>query len=86
MPRVLILFAHPALHRSRVQRAMMRVVRGLEGVTFHDLYEAYPDFDVDARHEQNLLVQHDAYVLQHPFYWYGTPPLVKQWIEFLEKK
>jgi glutathione-regulated potassium-efflux system ancillary protein KefG len=80
---VLVLFAHPALHRSRVQRAMMRAVRDLEGVTFHDLYEAYPDFDVDARHEQNLLARHDAYVLQHPFYWYGTPPLVKQWIDLV---
>jgi hypothetical protein len=43
--RVLILFAHPALHRSRVNRGLVRAVRDLEDVTFHDLYEAYPDFD-----------------------------------------
>jgi glutathione-regulated potassium-efflux system ancillary protein KefG len=77
--RVLILFAHPALHRSRVNRGLVRAVRDLEGVTFHDLYEAYPDFDVDAQHEQALLLQHDLVVLQHPFYWYSTPALVKQW-------
>lgn len=45
--RVLILFAHPALHRSRVNRALVRAVRDVADVTFHDLYELYPDFDVD---------------------------------------
>jgi glutathione-regulated potassium-efflux system ancillary protein KefG len=77
--RVLILFAHPALHRSRVNRGLVGAVRDLEGVTFHDLYEIYPDFDVDAGAEQELLLRHDLIVLQHPFYWYSTPALVKQW-------
>lgn len=79
--RVLILFAHPALHRSRVNRALVRAVRDVEGVTFNDLYELYPDFDVDKSREQELLVAHDLLVLQHPFYWYSTPALVKQWID-----
>jgi len=77
--RVLILFAHPALERSRVNRPLAAAVRGLAGVTFHDLYEAYPDFDVDVRREQGLLTAHDLVVFQHPFYWYSTPALVKQW-------
>ena len=79
MPRVLVLFAHPALEKSRVHRRLVERVRGLSGVTLHDLYEAYPDFDVDVRREQELLLAHEAVVLQHPFYWYGTPALVKQW-------
>ena len=40
-------------------------VSGLEGVTFHDLYEEYPDFDVDVPREQQLLAAHDTVVLQH---------------------
>lgn len=79
--RVLILFAHPALHRSRVNRALVHAVRGVADVTFHDLYELYPDFDVDRAYEQELLLRHDLLVLQHPFYWYSTPALVKQWID-----
>ena len=79
--RVLILFAHPALHRSRVNRALVRAVRDVADVTFHDLYELYPDFDVDRAHEQELLLRHDLLVLQHPFYWYSAPALVKQWID-----
>jgi len=77
--RILVLFAHPALEKSRVNRALAEAVRGLSGVTFHDLYEAYPDFDVDVRREQSLLLDHDLLVTQHPFYWYSTPALVKQW-------
>lgn len=77
--RVLILFAHPALHRSRVNRGLVAAVRDLDGITFHDLYEAYPDFDVDREREQDLLLRHDLIVLQHPLYWYSTPALVKQW-------
>ena len=79
MARVLVLFAHPALEKSRVHRRLVERVRGLSGVTLHDLYEAYPDFDVDVRREQELLLAHDVVVLQHPLYWYSTPALVKQW-------
>jgi len=77
--RVLVILAHPALERSRVNRRLAAEAREVAGVTFHDLYEAYPDFDVDVRREQQLLGGHDVAVLQHPFYWYSTPALVKQW-------
>ena len=83
MNRILILFAHPALERSRINRRLAGAVRGLEGTTFHDLYEAYPDFDVDVRREQRLLEEHEIVVLQHPFFWYSTPPLVKQWVDLV---
>jgi glutathione-regulated potassium-efflux system ancillary protein KefG len=76
---ILILFAHPAFERSRVHRRLVEAVSDLPGVTFQDLYEAYPDFDVDVGREQELLRAHETIVLQHPFFWYSTPPLVKQW-------
>ena len=79
MAPILILFGHPAYDRSRVQRRLAEAVSDLPGVTFHDLYELYPDFDVDVPREQELLSAHDAIVLQHPFFWYSTPALVKEW-------
>lgn len=78
-PRVLILFLHPAFERSKVHRALVDGVRDIEGVTFHDLYERYPDFDIDVEAEQRLLANHDRIVFQHPTYWYSGPPLLKQW-------
>jgi glutathione-regulated potassium-efflux system ancillary protein KefG len=83
MPRILILFAHPALERSRINLRLVEAVREVEGVTFHDLYEAYPEYDVDVQREQRLLEEHDTLVLQHPFFWYSTPPLVKQWVDLV---
>jgi glutathione-regulated potassium-efflux system ancillary protein KefG len=79
MARVLILFAHPALEKSRVHRRLLRELDDLPGITLHDLYEEYPTFDVDVPREQALLLAHDLIVLQHPFFWYSAPPLVKQW-------
>jgi glutathione-regulated potassium-efflux system ancillary protein KefG len=77
--RVLVLFAHPALRRSRVNRRLVDAVRDLDGVTVHDLYEAYPDLDIDVGREQRLLVDHEVVILQHPFYWYSTPAILKEW-------
>lgn len=76
---VLILYVHPAQHRSRVNRVLLDAVSTLDGVTIHDLYETYPDFYIDVGHEQALLRQHDIIVFQHPLYWYSCPALLKEW-------
>lgn len=79
MSAVLILFAHPALERSRVNRAMLEAVQETDGVTVHDLYEAYPDLGIDVAREQALLLEHDVIVFQHPMFWYSTPAILKEW-------
>jgi glutathione-regulated potassium-efflux system ancillary protein KefG len=76
---VLILFAHPAIRKSRVNRRLVAAVRDLEGVTINDLYEEYPDLAIDVAREQELLESHDVVVFQHPFYWYSTPAILKEW-------
>lgn len=83
MPRILILFAHPALEKSRVQARLVKEIAGVPGVTLHDLYETYPDFDIDIRREQELLLRHDLLIWQHPFYWYSAPALIKQWLDLV---
>jgi glutathione-regulated potassium-efflux system ancillary protein KefG len=79
MARVLILFAHPALQKSRVNRHLAEAVRALDGITFRDLYEEYPDLHLNVKAEQELLVAHDVIVFQHPFYWYSSPAILKEW-------
>jgi glutathione-regulated potassium-efflux system ancillary protein KefG len=83
MPRVLVLFAHPRLERSRTNAALLRKVPRHPDITVRDLYERYPDFDIDIREEQDLLLAHDVFVWHHPLYWYNAPPLVKQWIDLV---
>lgn len=77
--KVLVQFAHPVLERSRVNRRLLAAARGLDGITINDLYETYPTFDLDVRREQELLLAHDVIVFQHPFYWYSTPAILKEW-------
>jgi glutathione-regulated potassium-efflux system ancillary protein KefG len=79
MSRILILFAHPALEKSRVHGALLRHLPRRDQITLHDLYEEYPDFDIDVEREKSLLLDHDLVILQHPLFWYSTPPLLKQW-------
>ena len=79
MRRILVLFAHPVLERSRVNRRLVEAIRDLEGVTVQDLYESYPTLGVDVKREQELLLAHDVIVFQHPFYWYSVPAILKEW-------
>ncbi|HYF23897.1 MAG TPA: NAD(P)H-dependent oxidoreductase [Caulobacteraceae bacterium] len=81
--RTLLVFAHPALERARINPAMAQGVRDLPGLTFHDLYELYPDFTVDVEAEQRLLADHELIVLQFPLYWYSAPALLKEWLDLV---
>ena len=76
---ILVLLAHPALARSRVNKALARAAAQIEHVTVRDLYESYPDFAIEVDEEQRLVGQHDVLVFQHPFFWYSAPALLKEW-------
>jgi glutathione-regulated potassium-efflux system ancillary protein KefG len=81
--RILVLFAHPLFERSRVNRRLVAALEGLEGVTVTDLYERYPTFAIDVAREQAALLAHDVVVFQHPFYWYSTPAILKEWLDLV---
>ena len=81
--RILVLFAHPRLRQSIVQRALLGAISGLDGITVRDLYAEYPDLMIDARREQSSLLAHDLLVLQHPFYWYSSPAVIKEWLDIV---
>ncbi|MEK6223255.1 MAG: NAD(P)H-dependent oxidoreductase [Candidatus Dadabacteria bacterium] len=81
--KILVIFAHPALQKSRINVELCRAIKNIEGVTFRDLYEIYPDFLIDVHEEQRLLIEHDVVVLQHPFYWYSCPAILKEWIDLV---
>lgn len=79
--KILVLFFHPRFEESKANSALVQAIPKDGLVTFWDVYEQYPDFDIDVKKEQTLLLTHDVIVWQHPFYWYSCPPLMKQWIE-----
>lgn len=79
--KLLIVHAHPAPHVSRANRAFLAAAQALPFVTLHEIYDDYPGMFIDVRREQALLLAHDIIVLQHPFYWYSVPALLKEWID-----
>ena len=83
MKRILINFAHPASSRSTINRALRQAVENLEGVTVNDLYFNYPDFMIDTEREKALCEAHDVIIFQHPFYWYSTPSIMKEWLDLV---
>lgn len=83
MNKILINFAHPAKSRSNINMALRNAVQDIENVTINDLYANYPDFMIDIKREQALCEEHDIIIFQHPFYWYSTPAIVKEWMDLV---
>lgn len=79
MKKILINFAHPSKARSIMNTALLAAVKDLDNVYVNDLYSNYPDFIVDIKREQNLCKNSDVIIFQHPFYWYSTPAILKEW-------
>jgi len=79
--KILLLLFHPLLHKSRVNKELLRSVEDLEGLTIRLMYDRYPDFHIHVKEEQQLLLEHDLIIWQHPFYWYSSPSLLKEWID-----
>jgi putative NADPH-quinone reductase len=79
--KALFIIAHPYLQKSRANRAVAEAVADLPGLTFHPIYDRYPYFHIDVESEKQLLLEHDLVVVQHPFYWYSMPALLKLWVD-----
>ncbi len=83
MNKILIVFAHPAFQKSKVNKVLLEMVSNERGITINNLYEKYPDFYIDIVAEQQLLIEHDIIIWQHPFYWYSGPALLKEWFDLV---
>ncbi len=81
--KTLVIFAHPRYENSRIHQALLKKIKHLPGLRIHDLYEQYPEFNIDVEYEKELLLEHDLIIWMHPFYWYSSPPIIKQWIDLV---
>lgn len=83
MKKILVIFAHPAIQKSKIHKRLTDSLKNLHGITVNNLYENYPDFYIDIVAEQQLLIEHDIIVWQHPFYWYSSPAILKEWFDLV---
>ena len=77
--KILLLFAHPSLHRSEVNIHLFNAACQTDNVTAIDLYREYPTHHIDVQAEQQRLLEHDVIIFQFPLYWYSTPAILKDW-------
>jgi glutathione-regulated potassium-efflux system ancillary protein KefG len=81
MKSILVIFAHPRFEKSRTNAVLLKNISHLSHVTVRDLYQEYPEYNIDIQREKELLLGHDIIIWHHPFFWYSCPPLLKQWID-----
>ncbi|WP_394200562.1 NAD(P)H-dependent oxidoreductase [Shewanella waksmanii] len=77
--KILILFAHPSVERSEVNKPLFNASLRHQDVTAIDLYRQYPTLDIDIEAEQQRLLEHDVIIFMFPLFWYSTPAILKQW-------
>ncbi|MEO0992091.1 MAG: NAD(P)H-dependent oxidoreductase [Pseudomonadota bacterium] len=83
MARVLVYYAHPGQKYSNANAAMAAEAKATEGISFVDLYAAYPRFDISTEEEQERLLEHDVILFQFPMFWYSSPALLKEWLDIV---
>lgn len=77
--KTLVIISHPEISESGSQQFLLSSIPESESVKVHHLEGAYPDSQIDVAAEQQLLKQFDRILFQFPFYWYSSPPMLKQW-------
>ncbi len=85
---ILVLTAHPDLSASTANRSWFNALSNIKDssaeieVVTRDLTAvAGPEMRFDPRVEQALLNKADRIVLQFPFFWYSSPPVLKAWLD-----
>lgn len=77
----LVILTHPNMSQSVVNKRWKEELEKDPNITVHELYDSYPDGEIDVKAEQALVDAHDSIVFQFPIYWYNCPPLMKQWMD-----
>lgn len=80
-PPIVVIYAHPAPRRSRVNHPLAEALAELSHVEVRELYRRYVDYDIDVVAEQRALSGADVVVLQFPLRWYNVPALLKLWLD-----
>lgn len=79
--KTLVIISHPNINESSSQQFLVQSFPDSRKVSMHYLEGTYPNGKIDVKKEQALLKEYDRVLFQFPFYWYSSPPLLKQWFD-----
>jgi glutathione-regulated potassium-efflux system ancillary protein KefG len=86
MKKILILFAHSSLASLSEHNDLVADLQNIDGITFFDIYQHYPDMKINVHEQQELLSKHDVIVFHHPLMWFSTPSILKEWQDVVLKR
>lgn len=82
MKKTLVVLAHPNFEKqSLANKIIIEKVKTISGVKIKDLYAECPSFKFDIEAEQTALNEAESIIFQYPFYWYGVPGILKEWMD-----
>lgn len=80
--KTLIIVTHPVMETSLINKRWVEELKKYpEKYTVHELHKAYPDENIDAEKEQQLIESHRNLILQFPIQNFNCPHLLKKWID-----
>ena len=80
--KTLVILAHPNINESKAnKRWKEELLKYPQEIEVHELYKEYPDWNIDVKKEQELLVKYEHIIFQFPLYWFNCPPLLKKWLD-----
>ena len=65
--KTLVILAHPDINESRAnKRWKEELLKYPQEIEVHELYKEYPDWNIDVKREQELLVKYEHIIFQFP--------------------
>ena len=80
--KTLVILVHPDMENSRINKSWKEELEKYpDKITIHELYKKYPDWNIDIKKEQELILKYDNIIFEFPLYWYSSPPILKKWLD-----
>jgi len=79
MKKIMVITSHSDYENSKVNKRLIEELKKHPEITLNNLNEKYPNYKIDAKAEQDLLLSHDRVVFQYPLHWYNVPDLLRTW-------
>lgn len=78
----LMILAHPDFKNSIANKTISEslAVR-VPDIEIRNIYNLYPDYQIDVDAEQQALLRHKLIILQYPMYWFNMPAILKNWFD-----
>ncbi|MBJ9954277.1 MULTISPECIES: NAD(P)H-dependent oxidoreductase [unclassified Acinetobacter] len=78
----LLILAHPYYSSSIANKTIVNALtEKYPALEVRDIFQRYPDYQIDVVAEQQALLRHDTVILQYPMFWFNMPAILKLWFD-----